>query len=240
MNRPQLATCFACHGQVSNQARQCPHCGQPFAAPKKGLSNGALAGIGVAAFAGFVVLAAAILGSSKAPPTKPLPPEPPSASVVAEMDRSETSLILRKLYPRWCRVQAADQKWGDIYDSTHSFPAAIASLEALQYVEAVELIPAAEVPASAACATIIRDEFTGWLAKSQDVSAEQWKCLTKDRKSIEAKLAANTFSHATTCQALLPVFANGAIACIKKLFTCDRGPCEIYQVASKLGVACVP
>lgn len=35
MNQPQMATCLACHAQVSSQARQCPHCGQPFGRVKK-------------------------------------------------------------------------------------------------------------------------------------------------------------------------------------------------------------
>lgn len=51
MNQPQMATCLACHAQVSSQARQCPYCGQPFAQRKNWYDVGCFG-----AFALFVLI----------------------------------------------------------------------------------------------------------------------------------------------------------------------------------------
>lgn len=51
MNQPQMATCLACHAQISSQARQCPYCGQPFAQRKNWYDIGCFG-----AFALFVLI----------------------------------------------------------------------------------------------------------------------------------------------------------------------------------------
>ncbi len=155
-------------------------------------------------------------------------------------DFAETKTVFVGLYPKWCRVKLAEEKWDQVHDSARSFNAALVSLKALEKV-AKEESPPIPVVVSEQCAKKVNDELVAFLTKSPAVVSRERACIEAHRAEIEKGLHTDTFSQAkpSECTEFLPTFSNG-MNCVRDLMICGRKPCEFYDVAAGLGLACDP
>jgi hypothetical protein len=155
-------------------------------------------------------------------------------------DFAETKTVFAGLYPKWCRVKRAEEKWDQVHDTARSYNAALMSLKALEKVANEEASPS-PVVVSAPCASKVNNELVAFLTNSPAVLSRVRTCIEAHRAEIERGLHTDTFSQAkpSECTEFLPTFTNG-MNCVRELMLCGRKPCEFYDVAAGLGLACDP
>lgn len=158
-----------------------------------------------------------------------------------QRDYQETIGVFRTLYPRYCKVKRAEEKWDDAHDKARSYSAAVAALRALEQTAREEATKPMDVAANEQCGKRIRSYLTSFLANSPKIAARNLSCVESHRAVIEQGLKSGPFSEAAPaeCGEFLPV-PGVEMDCVRNLFACGTANCEHYDVAARLGLACDP